>query len=466
MSLPQKLVYLVKAGGTRTTGSLAAIPTAGFAALPTSDYYPTVYAAEAVAGSQAYDELILVSHLHEETLPGNLSLSHSTSATTGRGAGSYVSVDDASIKTKKDGAIINMGTADIIVSHRAHFVGITFNAGSTGSNIRGTTNNCPVFEDCTINMYQSRVIQLNADNCSAWFFNCSINNVNSNSEEIIYAGYNNFQRFENCTFTAINPATAFIDMNGTSNGGVDLEFINCDMSGIPGPSMTAYGSAYGDQGNKFTFDNCKLGPTWDSARIHELTWSLRSVETYTRSEGVEWAYYQKTYGGIVEATDQVYRDETMAYPLSGVKTSWQFTKNDMVSPGIGGRVLLPIKWMPISNIDKRVITVHFTCSNSSLTTEDVSAKAMFPYASGELLGSVGVSGEGHWRFLDPQVIPGDGSSTWKVAGGASLTGSTHYVLKIPLTGTSTPLSGPIEVELLFTGQGVETFYIDPDTGFE
>lgn len=462
--------YMVKVGGTKSAGNVATLPTGSFATLGAGNYYNSIQDVVNLGmGNQEFEEHIVCSHLHTETLTAALSVN-----TQGSNAGgSIMSVDDTDIHMPKQGATIILGsfTWNVSYAHYYHGINITQNGGGI---VAYVSNDHAIWVNSThlITDGNTRFLYMASDGCSAEYFNCVWDATGGSSSVGEAMQIRNGGRvvMDNVTVTGKDRLIG----GGFTNGGGTVIAKGCDFSGIKDYLVFGtLGSGTADDISMVYIDSCKLHPSL-IGYVQETIYIPRFGEVVVARSGttsapaVEFQYHKAMMAGTVDSDPAVIRRESTAFPSSNSKFSYKattVTTASRISLPFPVRFLLPTRYVKLSNVDRNKVRIYFTSTDATLTENDVYFGFTHRTSADVTLSNHAYSGSGRAQLATAGIASlVDSVSVWTDAGDTPLTGYTQYYAEVDAATTGTPADGPITIEV-YVSKFNTVVWVDNELGF-
>jgi hypothetical protein len=406
----------------------------------------------AISALSAHGDIILISHLHSESLTTNTTLSFGYDC-------KVLSVDTSTGALTYGASLVN--TAIWYFANRSvYFYGLFIDGQTRLGNPTSPYTTNHIFDNCTFDT-GIRIGHANAPLRSSYteLRNCKFANVPGNSTQIgSLAGR---VRMINCSFDTVSYSfssytTLFAYLN---LGPADVEFDGCDFSAAP--SGTILFGSYSNSGTdtaKYIWRNCKLPA---SANLMPFSSSFdernrgRYLQMYNCSSGdTHYHYYFVNSLGEVSATTEYYADDGAQ---ADVPVSYKVTTTESVSD------IAPFvtDWFAKPHNEYSSITASIEGLRISNTTvfqsDEVWAEFTYQGTSGSTLGVyltdktdffvTAVNQTSTKTYADWTGDPTDttsGDSTWKAEVGLFTPQENGFILA--RIGTSLPST---------------TFYFDP-----
>lgn len=461
--------FMVKSGGTKTSGNSATLPTGSFATLGAANYFNSIADVVNLAmGNQDFEDHIVCSHLHTETLVAAI-----TVTTQGSNAGGAItSVDDTDIHLLKQGATVTLGSNIWNMSYANYFHGINIIQNGTG-NLTYASNDHVVWvnSEHTLSTAGGRFVYMASDGCSAEFYNCNWTDTSgTRTNEAIQIRNGGRVEMHNVTITGKD---RFIG-GGFTNGGGTVLAKGCDFSDVKDYLVYGtLGSGTADDISMVYIDSCKLSLTL-LGYVHETIYIPRFGEVVVTRSGtasstaLEYQYHKAMMPGVVDTVGDVIRRESAAFPQSGVKFSYKATTVDIpsrISLPFPVRFPLPARYVKLSNVDRNKVRIYFTSTDAALTENDVFFGFTHRTNADLTLSNNPFSGTGRAQLPTAGLTAlVDAVSVWTDAVDTPLVGYTQYYAEIDTATAGTPGDGPITIEV-YVSKPNTSVWIDNELGF-
>lgn len=316
--------FYVKSGGTATgnAGRYASQQSGSFTTLGAANYYPSILAALSASTPPTAGDVICVSNASAYSDATN-SLSI-TGGTSGVGLTvmcvSDASCDQAAIATSAvetySNNFCNIGTA---ANSLINVYGLYLNVRGN-LNLAGGDGCCNYYRECTFEVTNSAYgIVFSSDGGKAVLVDCELKFANSNCDIDLNQGCvlemyggrvdgtNKLDLFDGIIFSAGGYAYLY----GVDLSGITDSLLNADID-----------TTFRD-GGLLRFARCQLNSGVEYLdSVHSLLWGQR-IEVYNSAHDstAEWQFYVREEACEAEAVSASYRDQSVAWPITGSKTS-------------------------------------------------------------------------------------------------------------------------------------------------
>ncbi len=419
-------------------GRVATTPRTGSWNATASESYVSISAALGATTAPAAGDYIMVAADHDHDYGATTSLTNAI-------ADSDSPLNIVSVSTSNQdqysagGSESTTGAAgyDITFAGPYHHYGMTYITQDDLNAVSGTTE-VAIFYECTWKAAGGSGCQCNVgNNNSSKFINCTFDSNGCSNVRFTMSNANATD-FYGCTVqsTGGNWATGLFAAIATTRG-TRLKFVGCDLSAV-GSAGTDYmfegTSISGAEMFQAEFQWCKLNTTanlggWvDVNTTNHETSSLKATNCGQSSAEAEYAFFYFSKHGDVEHSTSTYRDQSVAWPISGSKTSLVIDTATAATATVTDVLVfdLPSRWAELSSATTDAITFYLS-SNTSLTDADVWIECVYPDGTNKhtpnFVGTraTDILGAG-------TALTTDGSSTWTSGG------SNKYKIKVDTVG--------------------------------
>lgn len=305
-----------------------------------------------------------------------------------------------------------------------------------------------------------RNISFNSQTGSGTFINCTFDPVDSNTTLNFAAGQGSTVSLYGCTL--LGNCTVGLISNASTSRGTTWHFEGCDFSGV-GTAGTDYilESAFGQAGEdllQVTLKRCRINGTvggWTSTDPLALNSFLKVTNSSSTSAGSEYQFAHVTSSGDAEATTSTYRNQSVAWPVSGSKTSIAI---DVVTLGtaVPGRPYildLPSRYAELSASATDKITIYLS-GQSGLTDKQVFVELIYPDGTNAYIPNQIFSSSSPFNpFATGTALTSDTGSSW-TSGGAA-----NYRIEIDVTAVD-PGADCVPIIRLYVQGLSSTLYVD------
>jgi len=311
--------YYVKSGGTAAIGTNAGRytkqQTGSFASIGDAGYYNCITDAIGALTVPAGGDYICVSSAH----------AYSTSAQVSYTGISLRTSDSHFLVTVSDSAA---GTLALAGQAQEHVTGgtsdVSFSSGQwlaygiwfkSDDNINFSFNQTAEFEKCTFEVTGTTDIVANftTNTMGMRFVECTFIGVSGAFVDFGSAGEKTFIR---CTFGD----GTFTNCYFIAGAGDRVNFIDCDLSNLTSSSIITNLDGTSVGGSQIQFLGCKMPASPTFGLIAKAGTSILLANSSNTSAAAEYQYRYIAMGGQVESNTSIYRTATTAFP-SGQKIS-------------------------------------------------------------------------------------------------------------------------------------------------
>lgn len=450
--------FYVKAGGTKTTGSNSSPQTGSFTSLGVANYYADL-AAVNTANTFQDNDYICISHLTDVDLGGAFTVGDTN--LTGMNRVCFMSVDDTDITEELFGAKYTYTTMSILGGSilRGLYLDSTVSSGEmmtqSGSNWYGNE-----FYNCKFEIMATNISEARRGGNSYYFYDCEFMAGRLNSIMMNENKENFHLILDNCFFTTKGVGTwqrVFTD-TGDITEGFHTELYGCDFSVFTDNPVYMNLNTPSDDKVLLEASDCKT-PT-GLLLVHMTTAPEKPVhkmETRRCGDGAEaeHQYHLITSGGVVLDDTSIYKDSSLQWPVSLVKTSLHVNPFAHASRQLPFRFKLPTTFVKFSRADSQILRVTFITTGTPNTSE-IWAKARFPTVADPSLFRTATSKA---SLLSSTVIASDVSTNdWQDGGG--LTTKNRYYIDIDCSTGAQGADSAIDIEIC-VGLNLD-IWVNPD----
>ena len=261
---------------------------------------------------------------------------------------------------------------------------------------------------------------------------------------------------------SVTGKTDLIDATHAVNGGGYTEFVGVDLSAITDSLVNDDSTSNSADGCKIVFKRCQLasGVEYLDSVGGALSWGQR-LEVYNSAHDstAEWQYYIAEEACDAEATSSTYRNQSVAWPVTGSKTSIAVDTATSGNATVSRPFTfdLPSRYAALSSTATDLITIYLS-GQAGLTDKDVWAVAIYPDGTNahvpnhEVSSSLTDYADAFDPFRTGTALTTDTGSTW-TSGGAA-----NYRIEIDTSGD--PGTDSVPIIRIFVADLSATLYID------
>jgi len=415
-------------------GRVATTPRTGSWNATASESYVSISAALGATTPPASGDYIIVAADHDHEYGASVTLN----STITTGSSLYVvSVSTSNQDQYSAGGqeTNDTGAFDIITKSSWRFYGITFIVGDDLIASNNSNVGWSYWENCTVTLNGSaNKLTANSSGGANLIFNNCIINSTGGGDAYINTDRGSVTEFWYCDFTG-NWDASLVEPSSQTQGGSSIRFIGCDFTDV-GSAGTDYlfesiGGSITEESFYIDVERCQINASiggYFNQDFVNYNSQAKITNTAATSAAAEYQFFYKDFAGETEHSTSSYRDQSVAWPLSGSKTSLVI---DTTTQAVAefGRVHtfeLPSRWAELSSATTDAVTFYLS-SNTSLTDADVWIDCIYPDGTNKHTSNR-VTTRNTDILAAGTALTTDSSSTWTSGG------SNKYKIKVDTSG--------------------------------